>query len=191
MRYKTVRVFFINQHEKEEKWLNEMAAKGFAMASIRGGISYEFLKCEPGEYTYRLELLEHNVMSPESINYIQFIEDTGAEMVGSWARWVYFRKKASVGEFDLFSDLDSKVNHYIRIRNFLLPFMFLEFSIAALNFSGYLSNAYQYDWAAESMSSINLFYSILTGFLGVIMLLFFLSIQKKVKALKIEQRIRE
>lgn len=191
MRYKKVRVFLVNQHEKEEKWLNEMAAKGFAMVSVRGGIFYEFKKCEPGEYTYRLELLEHNVMSPESIHYIQFVEDTGVEMIGSWIRWVYFRKKAKDGEFDLFSDLDSKVNHYIRIRNFIMPFMFLEISVFALNFTNYLTNEDRYDSFKRAMSDANLFFSILTGFLGIMFLLLFLSLQKKVKALKKEQMIRE
>jgi hypothetical protein len=191
MRYKKVRVFFVNQHEKEEKWLNDMAAKGFAMVSIRGGIFYEFEQCEPGEYIYRLELLENTINTPESMNYIQFIEDTGAEMIGSWVRWVYFRKKASEGAFDLFSDLDSKINHYVRIRNFILPFTFLEFSCAVLNVNTFIASTDQYSSFAQGLRQTNLFYALLLSLLSIMFLLIFLSLQKRINELKKEQMIRE
>ena len=31
------------------------------------------------------------------------------------AQWVYFRRKAELGQFDLFSDLDSKIGHLRKI----------------------------------------------------------------------------
>ena len=43
------------------------------------------------------------------------MEDTGAEFVGSYMRWVYFRRKKLEGEFDLFSDIDSRISHIDRI----------------------------------------------------------------------------
>lgn len=101
---KTVRKWFWAwNYEKEEKWLNEMAAKGCGLVSV-GFCKYEFEECEPGEYRYRIELLENNPDHPESESYVHFVEDTGAEQVGNFMRWVYFRNKTSEGEFELFSD---------------------------------------------------------------------------------------
>lgn len=94
--------------DKEERWLNEMAAKGLAMT---GAVHcrYEFQDCEPGEYQYRLDFLEHWPTHPESEKYISFVEDTGAEQIASYLRWVYFRKKTADGSFELFSDNVSRI----------------------------------------------------------------------------------
>ena len=96
--------------EKEEKWVNEMAAKGLALTAIGLG-RFEFEECDPGEYRYRCELLKNLPNHPESEQYIRFVESTGAEHAASWMRWVYFRKKTADGEFELFSDNASKISH--------------------------------------------------------------------------------
>ena len=96
--------------DKEEKWLNEMAAKGLALVSV-SFCKYEFEHCLPGEYAVRMELLDHFPGHPESEQYIAFIEESGAEQAGSFSRWVYFRKNRAEGEFELFSDNDSRIRH--------------------------------------------------------------------------------
>lgn len=108
------KLFWAWDFDKEEKWLNEMAAKGLALVSV-GWLRYEFEPCLPGEYSIRLEFLENRVNHPESEQYTSFIEDMGAEQVGSMMRWVYFRKKSSEGEFELFSDKESKIKYLNRI----------------------------------------------------------------------------
>ena len=52
-------------------------------------------------------------------SYVSFLEETGAEYIGRCLRWVYFRKKAELGPFDLFSDIDSKLSHLKRIETLL------------------------------------------------------------------------
>jgi len=74
-----------------------------------GFCRYEFVRCEPGEYTVRLEMREQDDA------YVAFLEETGAEFVGRVLQWVYFRKKVSNGEFDLFSDIDSRIAHLDKI----------------------------------------------------------------------------
>jgi hypothetical protein len=111
--------------EKEEKWLNEMAVKGLAMTDY-SWCRYVFNSSEPGEYIYRIELLKEPVTHPESEKYINFMEDTGAEFVGSYMKWVYFRKKASEGEFEIYSDTDSKIAHYKKIINYWNFFAIVE-----------------------------------------------------------------
>ena len=101
-------------YENEERWLNNMAAKGLALTDY-SWCRYVFEDAPKGEYIYRLELLEHTVTHPESQSYIAFLNETGVEFVASYMRWVYFRKKASDGPFDLYSDIDSKITHYRRV----------------------------------------------------------------------------
>ena len=51
------KVFFAWDFDKEEKWLNELAAKGLSLIGV-GLFRYEFEETLPGEYSYKLELLE-------------------------------------------------------------------------------------------------------------------------------------
>lgn len=118
MRTTIKKFFFVWDFDKEEKWLNEMAAKGLALVSV-GFCKYEFEDCVPGEYRICLQLLDKFPTHPESRKYIEFMEETGAEHVGSFTRWVYFRKKASEGEFQLFSDNASRVKHMTTMLSFV------------------------------------------------------------------------
>ena len=68
-----------------------MAAQGWHLISVKYP-TYEFEQGEPGAYNIRLELLEYWPKHEESRQYINFVEDTGAEYIGSVLRWVYFRK---------------------------------------------------------------------------------------------------
>lgn len=46
-------------------------------------------------------------------------------------RWQYFRRKSSLGEFDIYSEIDSKINHYQRM-NFIWIFLTLLFVLPVL-----------------------------------------------------------
>ena len=102
---KTIRKWFwVWDFEKEERWLNDMAESGWALVSV-GFCRYSFERCEPGEYIVRLEA--HGFDE----GYVSFMEETGAEFVGRYFRWIYFRRKSELGPFDIFSDIDSKIEH--------------------------------------------------------------------------------
>ena len=98
--------------DKEERWLNSMAQQGWVLDRL-GLCRYEFVRCEPGEYIVRLEMREHDE------GYLSFMSDTGAEYVGRVVKWIYFRRKAEFGPFDIFSDLDSRLEHLKRISSTL------------------------------------------------------------------------
>ncbi|MBN2616897.1 MAG: DUF2812 domain-containing protein, partial [Spirochaetales bacterium] len=110
---KIVRKAYIN-YEKEEKWLNEMCSKGYGLVGY-SWCKYTFNDCEPNEYIYRLEMLEHLPSSPEGQKYLEFLKDTGIEHVATYIKWVFLRKKSSDGQFNLFTDIESKVKHHMRI----------------------------------------------------------------------------
>ena len=109
MEKKTVwKWFFVWEFEKEEEWLNEMSREGWALCGV-GICKYTFERCMPDEYTVRMEMRK-----PEE-GYIGFIEETGAEYIGRVTQWLYFRKRNEEGPFDLFSDIDSRIEHLNRI----------------------------------------------------------------------------
>ena len=82
--------FWVWSFDKEEDWLNEMAMNGWVLDGI-GLCTYHFVRCEPGEYSVRLE------MHPYDEAYLSFMEETGAEYIGRMMMWIYFRKKPRTG----------------------------------------------------------------------------------------------
>ncbi len=109
MESKTIRKWFwVWDFEKEEEWLNEMALNGWVLESV-AFCSYHFVRCDPGEYSVRLEMHAYDEA------YVDFMRETGAEYVGRMMMWIYFRKKTADGPFDLYSDIDSRIRHLDRI----------------------------------------------------------------------------
>ena len=108
-----IRKLFID-FEAEERWLNAKSAQGLQLIYYSFP-TYVFTKGKPGEYIYRIELLDNLASHPENQAYIEFLGENGVEFLASQFRWVYFRKKSSEGPFELYSDASSKIAHYQRI----------------------------------------------------------------------------
>lgn len=100
--------------DKEEIWLNEMVAEGFAVTRFLLGF-YWFEDCEPGEYIYQIDLFTENKGSMTHREYVSLIQETGAEFVCSWGWWRFFRRKAKLGPFRLYTDVNSRLEQYRRI----------------------------------------------------------------------------
>lgn len=118
--------FWAWEHEQEELWLNTMAQSGWVLEKI-GFATFYFTRCEPGEYTIRLEMRD-----PDE-SYVSFLEETGAEFIGRVMKWHYFRKKACLGNFNIFSDTDSKISHFKNIANLLKGAMLANLIIGIAN----------------------------------------------------------
>lgn len=115
--------FWLWDFEKEEKWLNEMSAKGLQLTGV-GFCRYTFEKGTPNKYNYRLDFLKDgSLTSLENETYIHFLEETGVEHIGTVMRWAYLRKEAPDGQFELYSDLDSKIAYLKRIFYYMLIFL--------------------------------------------------------------------
>lgn len=99
--------------DKETLWLNEMADRGYAMTGFFCGF-YIFEECEPGEYRYQVDFSEKPFAL--SANYRDFMKEMNIEIVLQWFFWVILRKKANEGEFQLYTDVDSSIAHYKKIR---------------------------------------------------------------------------
>ena len=124
--------FWAWDFEKEEEWLNEMAREGLALVGY-GWCRYEFEPCEPGEYIVRLQMLDKKRSESERAQYLAFLEETGAEHVASWMDWVYLRRKASEGPFELFSDHASRIRQLGVIKTFIAVIGGLNLYIAVYN----------------------------------------------------------
>ena len=181
MRRKVCKWFWAWEFEKEEEWLNGMAAKGLALTSV-GYCKYEFEDSLPGEYTVRLEMLNNWPSHAESQRYIQFIEETGAEQVGSIMRWVYFRKKKTDGEFTLFSDTDSRIAHLNRVLALLTPLTVMNIWIGIYNI------VLRFTIHAPT---INLLSGIVSELVSLLLLCGILRIWKVRRKLKKERLLRE
>lgn len=109
--------------DEEQVWLKEMCLKGWGFKKFFLGF-YTFEECEPGEYNYQIDLLDN--WNGDKKNFASFMEESGVEVVGQWYRWVFIRKKASNGPFEMYTDLESKIAQYNRIRNFFTVALLIE-----------------------------------------------------------------
>lgn len=100
--------------DKETKWLNDMADQGWAMNGFFAGF-YRFEPCEKGKYSYQIDF--GNEFFSVSNDYREFMSDSDIEIIQSWGFWVFLRKLSSEGEFQLYTDVDSQIEHYKKIRN--------------------------------------------------------------------------
>lgn len=174
---------FVN-FEKEEKWLNEMAAKGFNL--VHYSIArYFFQEGKPGEYIYRIELLKEMPSHPESRAYIKFMEEAGVECVDTYFRWVFFRKKAEDGSFDLYSDYDSRIKHYKRVVSLVGILGVFNLMAAIMNVVIGLANG------SNGHSYFNVYISTLNWLVAILLINMFISYNRKIRKMKKEKQLYE
>jgi len=112
--------------DKEEEWLNNLSKKGWAMKKYFLGL-YTFERSDEN-YIYRIDLLKN--WEGDRKEFEEFMEDSGVEYVAQWYRWVFLRKRIQNGNFELYSDSDSLIEHYSRIQKFFLVVAIIEFICA-------------------------------------------------------------
>ena len=179
MIHKVYKIIFADM-EREEAWINEMAQKGFNFMD-NFLWRYTFSDGKPNEYIYRIELMKNSINHPESRQYIDFMKETGVECISTTGRWAYFRKKANEGPFDLYSDLEEKIQHYKRNINYVLFILLLNLTVLALNLIIALTK--------KLPANISISISILV-FTGLLVKTIFHYL-KKVRELKKEQQVHE
>lgn len=172
--------FWAWDYEEEERWLNRLSQSGLELASVGVG-SYVFREGEKGEFIYRLEMLESSPLSAKSQEYLSFLADAGIEHIASIMRWVYLRKKASDGPFDIYSDIDSKIRHFNRILFLLVALGVPNLLISINNFILFLRNDL----------SLSVFAAGLNFTVALILMTGAVKVYARVRSLKRERTIRE
>ena len=158
----------------ETKWLNQMVEEGWALKSFFAGF-YTFEKCEPGEYTYQIDFGDK--FGSVTDDYREFMEETGVEIVQTWGFWVILRKKTADGPFVLYTDVDSQITHYTKIRN-----MFKVAAIIEL-ICFYIEIFALYQLPAGERT-LNLFFTILVGIFVIVVIKAALGTNKIIGELK-------
>lgn len=153
MNEKCSRFRFFLDYEKEEKWVNEMAKEGWHLTDFNIGY-YKFEKGAPGQYIYRNEMVNSLGAKGQVKDYLEFLQQSGVELVKTRGMWAYFRKATADGPFELYSDTSSKLAYMKRI--FLWFFFFF-----LLNFYFTISNIGEESVFRVILGSLNLLAAIL------------------------------
>jgi hypothetical protein len=109
-------------------------------------------------------------------DFSEFMEDSGVEVVAQWYRWVFLRKRAEEGPFEMYTDIESKIVQYKRMEKFFLVILILESIIFLVEFLAAIRT--------RSMALI-----IATMLIGLIVMILFhnvLKCKEKIKALQKE-----
>ena len=112
--------------DAEQEWIMSMVEKGWAFQNFCAGF-YQFEKCEPGEYIYQIDLLDSFCKNEDE--FMEFMEEAHVEVVARWFKWVFLRKKASDGAFEMYTDTESKIDLYRRIKSMFTKVGILEIAI--------------------------------------------------------------
>lgn len=129
--------------DAEQNWLQKMSSNGWALKNYFLGI-YTFVPCEPDEYIYQIDLLDS---CGDEKDFLAFLEDSGVEVVSRWYRWVYLRKKTEDGPFEMYTDIDSKINQYSKIKKFFQMVLILEVICFFIEFSAALTSKSLLYWS--------------------------------------------
>ena len=155
----------------ETAWLNEMAADGWKLTGFFMGF-YTFEGCEKGKYTYQIDFYERSKNG--SASYDAFMRELGITVVCTWIFWVYLCKKAEDGPFELYTDVESQVAHYTKIRNMFKIGSMLEFGCALVEIIAILGTG----------SSILVFAYILLCILGCVLAYEAYNTDNRIRSLK-------
>lgn len=137
--------------DAETKWLNDMAKKGYAFKKYCLGF-YTFEPCKEGEYIYQVDLL--NNWNGDKEEFASFMEDSGVEVVDQWYRWVILRKKAVEGPFEMYSDPETKLEQYNRIRRFFLAGIIVELGCLMIELNASFRTGEGIFWGATILIGI-------------------------------------
>ncbi|EKN7568835.1 DUF2812 domain-containing protein [Listeria monocytogenes] len=126
MEKKVVKFFTVDNMEKEEAYLNEMAQNGWFFQKYKS-FRYHFKQGEPAKYSYAIDFKEnegdedaYKTLFEDA--YKTLFEDAGWETVFSYpvlnGNWMYFRKAVAPGETEeaIFTDETSLIQLYKNIR---------------------------------------------------------------------------
>lgn len=157
-----------------EKWVNDMASQGWHLKKFTW-IRFTFERGDPGSYIYRHDELARNGASYED-EYLEFLKLSGIEQVGRSGNFVFFRKPANDGPFELFSDKKNKISKLSQRISLLLSLILLNMAVGLIGLSGIIS-AHTIDWIKLTLNITN----IVVGVLFSIPLLKLARVRNKLK----------
>lgn len=137
-----------------EKWVNNMASQGWHLKKFTW-IRFTFERGEPGSYIYRHDELERFGGASYEDEYLEFLKSSGIEQVDRSGNFVFFRKPANDGPFELYSDKKNKIRKLSQKISLLLSLILLNLIIGVIGLSGIFS-VQAIDWIKLSMNITNI-----------------------------------
>lgn len=104
------------------------------------------------------------------------------ECVCTYLRWAYFRKRASEGAFEIYTDREGKISHAKRVLALALPLFALNLFVAMSNLGMGL---------ADGRPKFNIYLSVLNGAVAGVLLTVIVAQGRLIYALKKDRKIRE
>ena len=182
---KTIKKTFAD-FAKEEQWLNQMSAEGYALVNYGGG-RYIFENTEPSYYQYAVELLNTRNKHGNK-DYLSFLEEMGIDVISTYAGRAYLRKKNDGTNFAVYSDIDARIKQYQKGHGIWAGISSSQFASSAF----LLFYAIQYTPAASAAFYIALAFSGLLCLSGILLItLLGKPYRKKIKHLREERKIHE
>lgn len=121
------------QDREEEAWLEEMSRQGLHLRQARTLGRYVFEKGAPKAYAYRLDYQDS---LKDEQHYLKLFEDAGWQRVAAQGGWHYFRQEIQEGQVpEIFSDTDSKIKKYERVKTLLVSILPIYVLAVVLNVS--------------------------------------------------------
>jgi hypothetical protein len=115
------KVIFAWEDEKEEKWLEQMAASGWHLKAV-APYFYQFQRGDPEVVTYRLDYKV--TTNKDYAEYATIFRDSGWELVSVMANWHYYRiKPENQSTPEIYNSARAKAQKYRRLLVALLPFL--------------------------------------------------------------------
>ena len=113
------RFWTIAEYEQEEQWINEMAHDGWALTAV-GFCRFIFRRTRPGEFIYKLDMVERTTQDEVKESYFNFLTECGIRIVGEYKDWIYLQKRAADGPFDMKNDTYAKLRKVNKIYSFAI-----------------------------------------------------------------------
>ena len=114
---KVWRFYTIAEYEQEEQWINEMAKEGWNLTAV-GLCRYIFRRGTPGEYIYKLDIVERTASDEVRESYFNFLSECDIRIVGEYKDWLYLQKKAADGPLDMKDDTYAKLRTVNKVYSF-------------------------------------------------------------------------
>lgn len=166
------------QDREEEAWLEEMSRQGLFLVKAEIIGRYIFESNEPKLYAYRLDYQDS---LDDEKHYLKIYEDAGWKRVTTQGGWHYFRQEVKEGKApEIFTDSETKIKKYERVKTLLLSMMPLYLVVFTLNASLPDGEIWGFAWWADVCASV---FSI--PFFGALLLL------SGIAYYKLNQRIQE
>lgn len=136
-----------------EKWVNDMACQGWHLKKFTW-IRFTFERGEPGRYIYRHDELERFGSHYEE-DYLEFLQSSGIEQVDHSGNFVFFRKVAQEGPFELYTDKKTKIGNLSKKMSLLFSLILLNLFIGIIGLMGDFSEQTT-DWVGFTLNTLNL-----------------------------------